>query len=114
VKTIIAGSRGIYLTVHEVDAIVRESGFEVTEVVSGGALGVDRAGEGWASRISGVKLTRMPADWTNGKRGGPLRNEEMAKYAEALIAVWDGKSPGTADMIRRAEKHGLKIYKVIR
>jgi hypothetical protein len=26
----------------------------------------------------------------------------MAEYADALVAVWDGKSRGTADMIRQA------------
>ena len=34
----------------------------------------------------------------------------MAAYAEALIAVWDGVSGGTKDMIERAKAHGLKVY----
>lgn len=111
-KTIIAGSRGIYMTVQEIDAVVLESKIVVTEVVSGGAHGVDRAGEGWAAH-SKIPLKRMPADWTKGRRGGPLRNEAMAEYADALIAIWDGTSRGTLDMIRRAEAHGLRIYKKV-
>jgi hypothetical protein len=34
----------------------------------------------------------------------------MAKYADALIAVWDGKSRGTKNMIDEAKKLGLKVY----
>jgi hypothetical protein len=41
---------------------------------------------------------------------GKRRNIEMAKYADALIAVWDGFSPGTGHMIQQARKHGLKLY----
>ncbi len=34
----------------------------------------------------------------------------MACYADALVAVWDGRSRGTGDMIRRAKAHGLKVH----
>ncbi len=39
---------------------------------------------------------RFAADWNKyGKKAGPVRNRKMADYAEALIAVWDGKSRET-------------------
>jgi hypothetical protein len=34
----------------------------------------------------------------------------MAKYGEALIALWDGESRGTANMIELAHKYGLKVF----
>jgi hypothetical protein len=34
----------------------------------------------------------------------------MASMADALIAVWDGKSRGTKNMIETAEKMGLRVY----
>ena len=34
----------------------------------------------------------------------------MAEYAEALIAVWDGRSRGTLNMIRLAGKCGLRVF----
>jgi hypothetical protein len=37
----------------------------------------------------------------------------MAVYADALVAFWDGKSRGTANMIKEAEYLGLEV-KVIR
>lgn len=43
----------------------------------------------------------------HGKMAGPIRNLEMAKYADGLIAFWDGKSRGTRDMITKAKKERL-------
>lgn len=86
------------------------SGFEVSEVVSGGARGVDAAGEVWAKGYR-IPVRRFPANWkTHGGAAGPIRNGEMAAYADAVIAIWDGQSRGTADMVRQAEQAGLKVY----
>ncbi|MBS9525908.1 DUF2493 domain-containing protein [Litoribacter alkaliphilus] len=79
------------------------------EIVSGTAKGTDQLGERYAKE-KGYTVRKFPADWKRfGKRAGYLRNEEMAKYADALIAFWDGESKGTGHMIDLAKKHGLKI-----
>lgn len=44
------------------------------------------------------------------KQAGYLRNEQMADGAEGLIAVWDGRSPGTGQMIEVAKRKGLKVF----
>ena len=111
-KVIIAGSRTIEDKRVFLDAIhsAHSEGIEITEVVEGGAQGVDRMARGWAI-LTGRTLKTFNADWKRyGKKAGPLRNQEMADYAQALIAIWDGKSRGTADMIKRAESSGLKVY----
>lgn len=80
------------------------------EIVSGGARGVDQLGERWAG-IVGIPVRRFPAKWhTYGSAAGRQRNIEMAVYADALIAVWDGSSPGTRHMITTAERMGLKVF----
>lgn len=62
------------------------------------------------SRQYGIPLKEFPAHWSkNGKAAGPMRNRKMAEYADALIAFWDGKSHGTKNMIKEAEKRGLMI-----
>lgn len=109
-KTIIAGSRTITNYAIVLEAI-RNSGFQVTEVVCGGAAGVDSLGELYAFEMDGVSIKKFPANWSlYGKKAGHIRNQEMAEYAEALIAVWDGKSTGTQDMIARAQEKGLQVY----
>lgn len=108
-KVIIAGSRDI--TDYEaVKRAVVNSGFEITEVVSGTARGVDQLGEQWAID-NNIPITPFPANWANYGRGaGFRRNLEMAQYADALIALWDGVSRGTKNMIITAGKYRLKIY----
>jgi hypothetical protein len=108
-KTIIAGSRTIKDYKFLLEAIL-ESGFIITEVISGNAEGADKLGERFAKE-NGIKLSARPADWPKyGKAAGPIRNEEMANEAECLIALWDGISKGTKHMIQIAKAKGLKIY----
>lgn len=97
-KVIIAGTRDVNDYKLVVDTITR-SGYNITEVVSGCATGVDRLGEQWA-RANDIPVKEMPANWTlYGKSAGPRRNKDMAEYADAAVIIWDGKSAGTRNMI---------------
>lgn len=108
-KTIIAGSRDI-ISYDEVVAAVKASGFTITEVVSGCARGVDRLGERYG-RGNDIPITKFPAEWDRlGKSAGFRRNEEMAKYADAAVILWDGTSKGTGHMVDYATKLGLKVH----
>lgn len=108
-KVIIAGGRDIENYNLIVEAI-NDSEFDISEVVSGGAKGVDTMGEHWADKHN-IPVKRFLARWEiYGRSAGPHRNIEMANYAEALIAVWDGKSRGTKNMIETAKKRKLDIY----
>lgn len=107
-RCIIAGSRSIHTYAHVAEA-VRRSGYVVSEVVSGHANGVDMLGERWAM-VQGVPVRIFHALWgVHGKGAGFKRNEEMATYADALIAVWDGHSRGTAHMIKAMRQHGKPV-----
>ena len=108
-KVIIAGSRSVN-NYHSVLGAIRESGFNISEVVSGGAKGADSLGEKWAGQYN-RDLKVFPAKWDEfGKSAGYRRNIEMADYADALIAVWDGESRGTRHMIDTAVDKGLKVH----
>lgn len=107
-RVIVAGSRTIRDRVL-VDKAIKDSGFEITELVSGCAQGVDQLGEWWANRNK-IPIRKFPAVWSMGRSAGIQRNIQMANYAEALIAVWDGTSRGTKHMIDEARKRGLKVY----
>lgn len=107
-KVIIAGSRSItdYATVEQ---IVLKSGFEITEVVSGGARGADAFGERFAAEHS-IPMTQFLPDCPSCRRNAArMRNRAMAQYADALILIWDGKSRGLAHLLREATAHGLKV-----
>ena len=108
-KVIIAGSRKVddYSLIIEA---VKRSGYTITKVVSGCAIGIDRLGEKWAI-ANNIPIKEMPADWNrNGKAAGPMRNRDMAEYADAAIVVWDGKSPGSRNMIENMIRRKKPYY----
>ena len=83
-------------------------------IVSGMAGGADALGVRFAKQ-NGVKLYEFPAKWDDltapgavikrNARGfynanaGFARNHAMGRFADGLLAFWDGKSRGTQDMI---------------
>ena len=112
-KTIIAGGRDMRMTVDRLNCFINDSGFGISEVVCGMAKGIDETGRYWGESAR-VPVKQFPADWdAHGKAAGPIRNKQMAEYADALILIWDGKSRGSASMLRLAKDAGLKIHEQI-
>jgi hypothetical protein len=115
VKCIIAGSRTIYsynAVARAMEKFQAEHG-PVTEVVSGAARGVDAIGEGWA-RENKLPVKRFPADWqVHGRAAGPIRNKQMAEYADAAVILWDGESRGAKSMYGLASARGLQVQLTI-
>lgn len=114
-RVIVAGSRGI-TDADAVERVIAIAGLEISELVHGNARGVDRLARDWAIR-QGIPHTPFPVtqqDWARyGTRAGMLRNEDMAIYVGshgALIALWDGVSPGTRGMLQIASDYGLALY----
>lgn len=129
-KVIIAGSRHINdrdLVFSVIAEMLRSSQITATEIVSGGASGVDQLGEEWAKQNNIPVKVFLAAwkDWAGlpkekvllreGVQGqynalaGFNRNSEMAKYGESLLAIWDGKSHGTRHMIERMRMVGKPV-----
>lgn len=108
-KIIIAGSRGIE-DLKVVEAAMAVTGLVPTEVVSGGAQGVDELGERWAlARL--IPITVFRADWhKHGIAAGPIRNAIMATYADQAVICWDGQSRGSRDMANQMKRLGKSYY----
>ena len=103
-KLAIVGSRK--LTQMTIDDYLPEG---VTEIVSGGARGVDTLAKELADR-KGIKIKEFLPKYNLYGRAAPLkRNEEIARYADEALALWDGKSKGTAYTIKYFEKLGKKV-----
>lgn len=127
-KVIIAGSRYIS-DYNELLLAIQTFPHPITEVVSGGAVGVDAMGERFARdwdkdikvfyaqwedlNVPRIKLKVRANGSSYNALAGFNRNEEMAQYADALLLIWDGKSKGSADMLARATRHGLFVHQRI-
>ena len=125
--TIISGPRTC-LDFDLVCLAIEESGFEISEIVSGTAKGVDKLGEKFGNE-NGISIKRFKPLWSNIKgvpkkyikqnkwgkynsQAGLIRNQKMADYAEALIAIKLNKNGNaeTNHMIKTAEEYALKVY----
>jgi hypothetical protein len=105
VRCVVAGGRDYQFTD---DDKARLNALPIGELVSGGASGADRCGEQWAIS-KGIPIKRFPADWnTHGRAAGPIRNRQMAEYANAVALFPGGR--GTNSMKREAERAGITIY----
>lgn len=84
------------------------------EIVSGGARGGDKLGARLAKEMTNIKLTEFIPDWNRyGLRAGFMRNEDIVKTADFVLAFWDGLSKGTANSLsiaKRLKKPTLIIY----
>jgi hypothetical protein len=110
-KVIIAGSRNFtdYQKLKKVCDQILQKQTDI-EIVSGNHYkGADKLGIQYANE-KGFDLIRFPAEWNKfGKAAGPIRNKKMARYADALIAFWDGKSRGTKNMIQNAKTEQIRL-----
>lgn len=108
-KVAIIGSRG--LAVEDFSPYLPD---DVEEIVSGGALGIDRCARRYA-QTHGIKLTEFLPDYELFGRSAPLkRNITIIEYSDLILAFWDGQSRGTQFVIDRCKKTGkpIKIFKV--
>ena len=97
-KIAIIGSRTV--TVDNIEHYLPD---HVTEIVSGGAEGVDTCAAAFA-RKKGLKLTAFLPQYEKFGRAAPLRrNEQIADYADCAVAFWDGMSKGTRHVIKQFE-----------
>lgn len=124
-RTIICGGRDYEFTEADkafLDKMLTE--LPITEVLEGGSTGADFEARIWSSE-RGVPYATYDAEWDNitapgavvryrahdGKPynalAGPWRNEKMATLAQVCI-VFPGNR-GTADMVKRAHRHGLRV-----
>jgi hypothetical protein len=112
-RVIIAGSRSFsnyeLLKEHCLSLLQEKMRTHRVIIVSGHAHGADTLGERFAKEL-GLTVELHPAKWRAlGKAAGMIRNAEMARASDALIAFWDGKSRGTAHMISLARRRGLEV-----
>jgi len=107
-KLIVAGSR-TFQDDTLLSSVLGTHRHHITELLHGGARGADQLGFRWAVRHH-VRSRCFAADWARfGKSAGIRRNYQLAQAGDLLIAFWDGRSPGTAHMVRCMQQLGKPV-----
>lgn len=102
-KVAVIGSRG--LTVNDLGKYLPE---DTTEIVSGGAKGIDTCARNYALSHN-IKLTEFWPDYKKFGRAAPLkRNLKIIQNVDIVLAFWDGSSRGTKFVIDECQKIGVK------
>ncbi len=103
-RVAVIGSRG--LTVDDLGKYLPEG---TTEIVSGGADGIDTCAGQYA--IShGIKLTEFLPEYDKYGRAAPIkRNDIIIRNADMVLAFWDGSSHGTKYVINKCRKMNVRI-----
>ncbi|MBQ3527369.1 MAG: DUF2493 domain-containing protein [Clostridia bacterium] len=82
---------------------------ETTEIVSGGAKGIDSLAKKYALEHY-IPIREFLPDYKRYRRGAPIkRNLQIIEYADTVLAFWDGTSKGTEHVIESC----LKLNKPI-
>ena len=103
-KVAVIGSRSI--TSYPLEEVIPA---DTTEIISGGARGADALARAYAEQ-HGIPFTEIRPDYARYSRGAPLRrNMEIIARAELIIALWDGNSTGTAQVIAECRKIGKPL-----
>lgn len=106
-KVAVIGSRNLI-----VNKLEKYLPLDTTEIVSGGAKGVDTSAREYAM-ANGIKLTEFLPEYEKYGRSAPLkRNITIIEYADVVLAFWDGESRGTKFVIDNCRRTGIpvKVY----
>ena len=103
-KVAIVGSRSLH-----VENLKHFLPWKTTEIISGGAKGIDAQAREYAL-AHGIKYTEYLPEYDKYKRAAPLkRNITIIEQADLVVAIWDGVSRGTSFVIKECRRRGKKI-----
>lgn len=103
-KVAVIGSRG--LVVNNLEKFLPK---DTTEIISGGARGIDSCAREYAL-AHGIKLTEFLPEYEKYGRSAPLkRNIKIIKKADLVLAFWDGTSRGTKFVIDNCNRMGVSV-----
>lgn len=103
-KIAIVGSRGLYI--HDFKKYLPD---DITEIISGGAKGIDTCAKRYALKY-GIRFIEILPDYAKYGKSAPLkRNDIIIEMADAVLAIWDGRSAGTKYVINKCRKTNKSI-----
>lgn len=111
-RVLVCGGRD-YGDIKSVFVALDEHAKNAEVIIHGGSRGADALAQLWAD-TTGVCCKVYPTNWKlNGKAVGPLRNQSMLDNEKPDLVVAFPGGEGTADMVGRARRAGVRIVEVL-
>lgn len=109
-KVAVIGSRSLAVSIEQLEKLLPPG---TDEIISGGAVGVDTSAERYADERRISKHIILPDYNRYGKRAPTIRDMRIVQLADIVVAIWDGRSTGTAFSVKYAREIGkpVKVYK---
>lgn len=106
-KVAVIGSRGLHI--NNIESYLPK---ETTELVSGGAKGIDSCIQLYADKNRIPIKVFLPEYDKFGRAAPIIRNIKIIEYSDNVIAIWNGKSRGTKFVIDECTKRNkpCKVY----
>lgn len=94
-----------------VHSAIKQSQFEFDYILSGGAHGIDGLAIDYAKgERKQWRIIRPDYDKYEPQIAPKMRNKDIAKECDCMIAIWDGVSGGTANAISWAVFYDKPIH----
>lgn len=69
--------------------------------------------ERWAQETGNPQTGYLPNWKEYGKAAGPIRGKQLVSDADNVVALWDGKSKGTANELKEARRQGKRVKLIL-
>jgi hypothetical protein len=112
-KTALLASRQLTHATHYAQIAEALKNLGTTELLHGAEGAAKLHAETWAKETGNTETGYAP-DWkTYGRAAGPIRGKKLVSDAENVLAIWDGKSQGTANELKEAKRQGKRIKLIL-
>lgn len=86
---------------------------EPCTIIHGAAPGVDTQAMIFADMLPNCKHLPFEAEWhKHGRAAGPIRNKRMLEDGKPDVVIAFPGGRGTANMVKQARAHGVKVIEV--
>ena len=106
----IVGPRDLYVSIELIHEAISRLDINPDCIVTGDATGIDACAVRYA-KSHGLPYDDKKADWNkHGKSAGPIRNREVVKESDVILAIFDRSTDGTNSTRRIAEEMDVPVY----
>ena len=108
-KTALLASRNLTSQEHYQMVLTALATLGTTTLLHGAEGAGRQHAQRWAAETKNAETGYVPNWQLHGKAAGPIRGKLLVADADNVVALWDGKSKGTANEMKEARRQGKRV-----